>query len=81
MSKSDSDFINTGKEQAYELEDWLKNNEFSSGADNFSALNEIILNKLKHGISTKNVKWDDLNAALKANPEWFGDLAKIEHKK
>lgn len=81
MSKSDSDYINTGKEQAYELKDWLERNAFSRSDDNFDKLNTIILNKLKNGDSAKNVKWSELDDALKNNPSWFSGLDPVKHHK
>lgn len=82
MPKSDHDFINcTDLSQQYELEDWLaKRNGYSSSQSNVDKLKKIINDKLKEGDTAKNVKWIELDAAKKKNPEWFTDLDKLVHR-
>lgn len=77
MSKSDNKFVNTSKEQQYELEDWLYRNRFSRRQSNVDELNDIIAEKVKGGNTLKNITWDELDDALSDQPEWFSSLAKI----
>jgi hypothetical protein len=81
MAKNDNEFINLDKSQEYELKDWLERNELSRSQDNVDELKTIIIDKLKKGDTTKNVKWSELDAAFKNHPSWFSDLAPMEHKK
>ncbi|MFU2315144.1 hypothetical protein [Rahnella sp. PCH160] len=78
MSKSDSDFINVN--QPYELKDWLTRNEFAASDDNVEKLKDIILKKLKDNDSAKNVRWSELDAALKDHPSLFDGLDPIKHQ-
>ncbi|MCZ8641790.1 hypothetical protein OM325_21600 [Escherichia albertii] len=78
MSKSDHKFVNTSREQEHELKDWLYRNGFSKKQDNIDALKVIINEKVKAGMTTKNITWDELDDALKKHPDWFSSLALIE---
>lgn len=82
MPKSDSDFINsTDPSQEYELKDWLaKRNGYSSSQSNVDKLKKIINEKLKKGVTAKNVTWAELDAAKKNNPEWFANLDALVHR-
>lgn len=77
MSKSDHKFVNTGREQEHELKDWLYRSGFSKKQDNIDALKVIINEKVKAGMTTKNITWDELDNALKKHPDWFSSLALI----
>ncbi|MCY1701018.1 hypothetical protein OVA10_23820 [Lelliottia sp. SL45] len=77
MSKSDYKFVNTSKEQEYELEDWLYRNKFSKKKDNIDKLKIIINEKVKGGNTADNITWDELDDALKNNSKWFSSLALI----
>lgn len=74
MSKKDSDFINTGAKEAYELKDWLYRNSFSRKESNVTALKQIIVIHLKKGNTADNITWKELDAALQNHPEWFSTL-------
>lgn len=77
MSKSDNKFVNTSKEQQYELEDWLYRNDFSKKKSNIDLLKTIIDEKVKNGNTADNITWDELDDALKNHPKWFSSLALI----
>jgi hypothetical protein len=77
MSKSDNKFVNTSKEQEYELKDWLYRNGFSKKQTNVDELKDIINEKVKSGDTTNNITWDELDDALADYPEWFSSLALI----
>ncbi|EAA2983525.1 hypothetical protein LGA02_000032 [Salmonella enterica] len=77
MSKSDHKFVNTSREQEHELKDWLYRNGFSKKQDNIDALKVIINEKVKAGMTTKNITWDELDDALKKHPDWFSSLVLI----
>lgn len=74
MPKSDRKFVNTGKEQQYELRDWLYRNSFSTKQSNIDALRIIISVEVKKGITADNITWSELDAALRDNPAWFSSL-------
>lgn len=78
MSKSDHKFVNTSKEQEYELKDWLYRNGFSRKQSNVDELNVIIADKVKDGNTLKNITWDELGNALIDNPKWFSSLDPVE---
>ncbi|WP_447088542.1 hypothetical protein ACOTR2_00385 (plasmid) [Enterobacter asburiae] len=78
MSKSDHKFVNTSKEQEYELKDWLYRNGFSRKQSNVDELNVIIADKVKDGNTLKNITWDELDNALIDNPKWFSSLDPVE---
>lgn len=78
MSKSDHKFVNTSKEQEYELKDWLYRNGFSRKQSNVDELKAIIADKVKGGDTLKNITWDELDNALSNNPKWFSSLEQIE---
>ncbi|WP_218067224.1 hypothetical protein [Escherichia coli] len=77
MSKSDHKFVNIGREQEHELKDWLYRNSFSKKQDNIDSLKVIINEKVKAGMTTKNISWDELDDALKKYPDWFSSLTLI----
>ncbi|EEZ5762540.1 hypothetical protein JW634_001891 [Escherichia coli] len=77
MSKSDHKFVNTGGKQEHELKDWLYRSGLSKKQDNIDALKVIINEKIKAGMTTKNITWDELDDALKKHPDWFSSLALI----
>ncbi|MGL5385556.1 MAG: hypothetical protein ACRDCA_06830 [Serratia sp. (in: enterobacteria)] len=78
MSKSDHDFVNTGKAEQYELEDWLyKRHGFSKKQDNVDKLIDIINTKVKNESTADNITWAELDEALKNNPDWFKSLVAI----
>lgn len=77
MSKSDHKHVNLS--QPFELEDWLYRNDFSTKKENVDALKDIINEKVKDGNTADNITWDELDDALKNNPEWFSSLALIGH--
>ncbi|MDQ9311010.1 hypothetical protein HV284_24745 (plasmid) [Escherichia marmotae] len=79
MGKSDHKYVSTDKREEYELEDWLKRNDFSSGDNNIKELNKIIDEKVRKK-KGDNITWDELDNALKNNPEWFSSLTKPESK-
>lgn len=78
MSKSDHKFVNTSKEQEYELKDWLYRNGFSRKQSNVDELKDIIADKVKGGDTLKNITWDELDNALSNTPKWFSSLEEIE---
>lgn len=78
MSKSDHKFVNTSKEQEYELKDWLYRNGFSRKQSNVDELKIIIADKVKGGDTLKNITWDELDNALSDNPKWFSSLEPVE---
>lgn len=77
MSKPDHDFINTSKAQDYELKDWLYRNQFSKSDANYNSLVKIINDKIKKGQTSSNVKWEELDSELAANPGLFKSLTKL----
>ncbi|ATZ10430.1 hypothetical protein [Erwinia amylovora] len=74
MPKQDNKFVNTSKQQHYELEDWLYRNNFSKKHDNVDEVRKIINTKIKKGVTSHNIKWAELDGALETNPEWFALL-------
>lgn len=77
MGKSDHKYVNTSKDQEYELKDWLYRNDFSMKQSNVDELKTIIDKKVKNGNTADNIKWDELDDALENHSDWFSSLAKI----
>ena len=75
MTKPDNQFINvTDNSQTYELDDWLERNGFRETEDNRKELKLIINNDLKKGITSKNVKWEELDSHFEEHPENCNNL-------